>query len=103
MNYYQHLQQILKDDFAPYNMSCEIDKFNEQLYPYLVKYCDLNEDVIDSLKSTYKTLNHRQRVEDVIESVDAIFNDMRNDGIDLLSQKKVNDKLQELWLTSLKH
>jgi hypothetical protein len=103
MNYYQHLQQILKEDFAPYNMSCEIDKFNEGLYPYLVKYCELNEDEIDSLKSTYNSLNHRQRVEDVIESVDAIFNDMRKAKIDLLSQKKVNDHLQELWLTALKH
>jgi hypothetical protein len=103
MNYYQHLQQILKEDFAPFNMSCEIDKFNEGLYPYLVKYCGLNEDEIESLKSTYKSLNHRQRVEDVIESVDAIFNDMRKAKIDLLSQKKVNDQLQELWLTSLKH
>lgn len=103
MNYYQHLQQILKEDFAPYNMSCEIDKFNEGLYPYLVKYCELNEDEIESLKKTYSSLNHRQRVEDVIDSVDAIFNDMRKAKIDLLSQKKVNDQLQELWLTALKH
>jgi hypothetical protein len=103
MNYYQHLQQILKEDFAPYNMSCEIDKFNEGLYPYLVKYCELNEDEIDSLKKVYSSLNHRQRVLDVIDSVDAIFNDMRKAKIHLLSQKKVNDQLQELWLTALKH
>jgi hypothetical protein len=103
MNYYQHLKQILKEDFAPYNMSCEIDKFNEGLYPYLVKYCDLNEDEIDSLKSTYRSLNHRQRVEDVIDSVDAIFWAMKKTNIDQLSQKKVSDQIQELWLTSLKH
>jgi len=103
MNYYQHLQQILKDDFEPFNMSCEIDKFNEGLYPYFVKYCELNEDEIESLKNTYNSLNHRQRVEDVIDSVDAIFWAMKKTNIDLLSQKKVSDQLQELWLTSLKH